>query len=381
MASQNKVKKTTSPLVTALRKTVVPGSAQEAGVDIQHWIDSSIPVLNVALTGFVESAIPSGRLVEIYGEESVGKTTLACNFLRMAQQERNGIAVLYDTEATLSTERLQGLEVNTDDLLYGVDAGGSVVYIEHIMQNVLEVVRKVQASKTKSTGMIVVDTIAGTESLAERTKKIGEGTSFSPHARALSAAFRKLSIPLSHTGITLLCVNQLKAGAIGDQYALDRNKEATLGGSAMKFHSYMRIRMRLKRRGYVHVGGKMVLVGDEILASLTKHKEGLCNVKATECVLVLRKVPPNAGQFSPGLSAYRTLQHWGMRAKKSARTGETTIDIKGKTYKPLEFETEYDTNATFRDTVCQFLLAYRKARVSVDMKGTVDVPEDEEEEM
>lgn len=375
MTEKKKTKKSSDALITSLRKSVVTGDIREGNMDIQRWHSTGVPVLDIAFNGEIGKGFPSGRVIEIYGNESVGKTTLTAGLLAEVQKAHDGIAALYETEATLSTDRMAELGIDVDNVLYGISADTEDIYIEEVLQNIITLVNVCGRKEPSRSGVIVFDTIAGTSSVAEKGKEVGEATSFSPHARALSVAFRKLSVPLSRTALTFVCVNQLKSGAIGSRFATEREEEATLGGSAIKFHSFMRVRMTFKRKAYIPIGSKQNLIGDEISVMLTKHKESVSGTKACEAILVLRKLPPNAGQFSPGLSAFRTLQNWGIKCKGKGK--DAKISIKGKDYLPGKFEEAYNADEGFRTVVHTLLSAYRKARMGMDVE--LELKEEDEE--
>lgn len=358
-------KDTAASIVARLRKAN-NGTGRMGGADIRYRFSTTLAPLDLILSGEIGSGFPSGRISEVYGDEHVGKSTLCCMMLA-AVQRANGVAIFADTEATMTTARARELGINTEALVYIEEE-----FVEPILDSALALVREF----TTVPGIAVWDTVAGTASIHERDRDVGESGARSPHARSISLGFRKLSIPLSQSNMAFICVNQLKEGAVGKLFATERDKEATLGGKAMRFHSHVRLRLRNARKLRIGSDERGVYIGDEILATCIKHKEMGSGTLSTQCVLVLRKVPPNPGQFSAGLSVLRTLQKWG--AFKGG------IAVGKQKFTALKFEERYSTDAAFRESMNKMLSIYHASVYQNKPPGTAKpaapAPVDDEEE-
>ena len=335
---------------------MVPGSITDDGADIAVRYSTTIPPLDVILTGEVGKGFPSGRVIELYGEESVGKTTLCATLIAAIQRDYHGAAILWDTEATMTSDRVRYMGINSDDLIYG-----SSHFCEDVMQEMVEVTRKIESGASNPFGIMVWDTVAGTEAKMEHGKKVGESGTFSPHARILSEGFRKLCKPLARTKFAAIFCNQLKTGGIGQMYAREREKEATLGGKAMRFHAHLRIKMTMKRKYITKIDNKVTYVGDEIHVTKIKDKEGGSGVAGTDCILVIKKSGDGAGKFSNALSCLKTLQHWGLFKKDS-------ITVDGKKYTDSSFEKKYEKDQAFRDLIHKKLTIMRRLKLRLSEK-------------
>ena len=338
---------------------------------VRFWYSTRIYALNVTLTGTLDMGLPGGRIIELFGDESTGKTTL-CGCIMAETQSQNGIAVMHDSESTFTEARAIELEINPKELVYGANE-----YLEEILDIICSNILAVG----KSRAAIIHDTIAGTPSKREVGKRIGEGV-FSPHARALSEGLRKMSRPLANSNACVIFVNQRKEGGMGEMFATERKKDATLGGKAIKFHSTVRIRLVYARKFIAMLGKQKVHYADEITATVVKNKERASGTKCCECILVLVKMGDGGGKFSNGLTALRTLQHWNALPK-----GEK-VKFAGKTLTPIEWEKEYNSNPKFSATVNRFLVAVNQM---INSKGeasnakvatnTNDEYDDDEEEL
>ena len=181
-------------------------------------------------------------------------------------------------------------------------------------------------------------------------------------------------------------MNQLKVGGIGTMFATERQSEATLGGSALKFHTVLRLRMQYGRKYLVKNGKKKDYIGFEVRAMVTKDKARAAGIHGRDAVLVFRTVGSEVcpgGLFSDGLSAMRTLQEWGFLSK-SREDGRVAL---AKTlYTPLEWEAAYVTDTTFRERVqtllevCSESLVKKAKPLKEATLGAVSVEEEDDEE-
>ena len=195
--------------------------------------------------------IPRGRVVEIYGPEMTGKTTLALHILAEAQKKR-GVGAFIDAEHALDPEYARKIGVNVDDLLIAQPDSG-----EQALQIVETLVRSGQVDA------IVIDSVAALAPRAEIAGEVGE-FQIGLQARLMSSFLRKLSSVVSKTRTAIIFLNQTRM-KIGIRFG---NPETTPGGLALKFYSSVRIDLR--RIAQIKHGDE--IIGSRIKAKIVKNK-------------------------------------------------------------------------------------------------------------
>jgi len=194
---------------------------------------------------------PRGRVVEVYGPESSGKTTLALHVVASAQ-EGGGIAAFVDAEHALDPVYSRALGVNIDDLLVSQPDDG---------EQALEITETLVRSG--SVDVVVVDSVAALVPRAELDGEMGDAQ-VGLQARLMSKALRKLTGIVSKSSTCLVFINQLRE-KIGVSYG---NPEVTTGGRALKFYSSVRVDIR--RIGKLQDGD--VTVGNRTRIKVVKNK-------------------------------------------------------------------------------------------------------------
>ena len=195
--------------------------------------------------------LPRGRIVEIYGPESSGKTTLALHVIAEAQKKGGEVAFV-DAEHALDPTYARALGVRVEDMLISQPDTG---------EQALEITEALVRSG--AIDVVVVDSVAA---LVPRAEIEGEmGDSFvGLHARLMSQALRKLTGAISKTNTIVIFINQLRE-KVGVMYG---NPEVTTGGRALKFYSSVRIDVR--RIEAIKVGGE--IIGNRTRAKVVKNK-------------------------------------------------------------------------------------------------------------
>ena len=171
--------------------------------------------------------MPCGRVIEIYGPESSGKTTLALQVIAQAQK-KGGMAAFVDAEHALDAQYAQKLGVNLDNLLVSQPDNG---------EQALEIVEVL--IRSNSVDVVVVDSVAALVPKAEIEGEMGEAQ-MGLQARLMSQALRKLTGAVSKSKTCLIFINQLRE-KIGVMFG---NPETTTGGRALKFYASVRIDIR-----------------------------------------------------------------------------------------------------------------------------------------
>jgi len=219
--------------------------ARPASVDV---ISTGSIALDTALG---VGGVPRGRVIEIYGPESSGKTTLALHILAEAQR-RGGVGAFVDAEHALDPDYAKRIGVNVDELLISQPDSG-----EQALQIVETLIRSGEVDA------IVVDSVAALVPQAEIAGEMGE-FQIGLQARLMSQALRKLSGIISKTKTTLVFLNQTRM-KIGVMFG---NPETTPGGLALKF--YASVRIDLRRTAQIKHADE--IIGNRIKAKIVKNK-------------------------------------------------------------------------------------------------------------
>lgn len=211
----------------------------------------TIPTGSISLDLALGSGIPRGRVVEIYGPESSGKTTVCLHAVAEVQKS-GGTAAFIDAEHALDPAYAKRLGVNTDSLLISQPDSG---------EQALEILETLVRSN--AVDIIVVDSVAALVPQAEIEGDMGDAH-MGLQARLMSQALRKLTGIISRTKCTVIFVNQLRM-KIGVMFG---NPETTTGGNALKF--YASVRMDIRRISQIKTGD--TVIGNHVRVKVVKNK-------------------------------------------------------------------------------------------------------------
>jgi len=225
---------------------IMPLGAKEA-LDV-----ATIPTGSLSLDWALGvGGLPRGRIVEIYGPESSGKTTLALHVIAEAQR-KGGLAAFIDAEHAFDPEYAKRIGINLEDLLVSQpDTGEQALEIAEtlVRSNALDV--------------IVVDSVAALVPRAEIEGEMGE-SQIGLQARLMSQALRKLAGAISKSKTMVIFINQIRM-KVG---VLFGNPETTPGGLALKFYSS--VRLEIRRIGQIKKGNE--IIGNRIRVKVVKNK-------------------------------------------------------------------------------------------------------------
>jgi recombination protein RecA len=220
----------------------------EKGVTEQEVISTGSIGLDVAL-GI--GGLPKGRVVEIYGPESSGKTTLAIHVIAEAQK-KGGICAFIDAEHAFDSSYAQKLGVDIDNLLISQPDYG---------EQALEIADRLILSG--AVDVVVIDSVAALVPKSELEGEMGD-SKMGLHARLMSQALRKLTATINKTNTVCIFINQLRE-KIGVMFG---NPETTTGGNALKF--YASVRLDIRRMTQIKDGDEAI--GNHVKVKVVKNK-------------------------------------------------------------------------------------------------------------
>jgi recombination protein RecA len=234
-----------------LEKSYGKGVVMKLGDKVEEKIDA-IPSGSIGLDlALGVGGYPRGRVVEIYGPESSGKTTLTIHAIAEAQKQ-GGVAAFIDAEHAFDAVYASALGVDIDNLYISQPDNG---------EQALEIADHLISSG--AVDLVVIDSVAALTPKSEIEGEMGD-SKMGLHARLMSQALRKLTATISKTGCTCMFINQLRM-KIGIMFG---NPETTTGGNALKFYSS--VRLDIRRIGAIKDGEG--IIGNRTRVKVVKNK-------------------------------------------------------------------------------------------------------------
>ncbi len=238
--------------ISQIRRQFGQGSIMRLG---ESQVDQAIPAIPTGSLGLDlilgVGGLPRGRVVEIYGPESSGKTTLALSVIAQVQKMK-GSAAFIDAEHALNTSHANVLGVNVEELLIAQPSTG---------EEALEI--SDQLVRSAAIDVVVVDSVAALTPKSEIEGEMGDSF-MGLHARLMSQALRKLTGSINKSNTLVIFINQIRM-KIGQIYG---NPEVTTGGNALKF--YASVRLDIRRIGAIKKGSE--IVGNQTRVKIVKNK-------------------------------------------------------------------------------------------------------------
>ena len=237
--------------LTQIEKQFGKGSIMKLDGTVRADVDSiSTGSLGIDLALGI-GGIPRGRVVEIFGPESSGKTTLTLSIIRQIQK-KGGTAAFIDAEHAFDASYAAKIGVKLDDLLVSQPDTG---------EQALEIAETLVRSN--AVDLVVIDSVAALTPKAEIDGEMGD-SHMGLHARLMSQALRKLTAVISKSNTSIIFINQIRM-KIGVMFG---NPETTTGGNALKFYSSVRIDLR--RIESIKKGDEVI--GNRVRAKIVKNK-------------------------------------------------------------------------------------------------------------
>jgi len=251
ISSKEEKQKILDATVDEIRGRFGDGSIMKLGETRRVEIDA-IPTGSISLDlALGVGGMPRGRIIEVFGLESSGKSTLALHVVAEAQK-KGGLAAFIDAEHALDPEYAKKLGVKINDLLISQPDTG---------EQALEILEALVRSSTVD--VVVVDSVAALTPRIEIEGEMGQ-QHIGLQARLMSQALRKLTAIVSKSGTTVIFVNQIRI-KIGVMFG---NPEDTPGGKALKFYSS--VRLELRRSAKIKQGDQ--IIGNRVKAKVVKNK-------------------------------------------------------------------------------------------------------------
>ena len=251
-ANREEKLKTLDSALTQIEKKFGKGSIMKLGESLVDLNVEAIPTGSISLDiALGIGGIPRGRVVEVYGPESSGKTTVTLHMVAEVQK-RGGIAAFIDAEHALDPVYAKNIGVDIDHLYISQPDSG---------EQALEICETMVRSG--AIDLVVVDSVAALVPQAEIDGDMGDAV-MGMQARLMSQALRKLTAIISKSSCTVVFINQLRE-KIGVMFG---NPETTTGGRALKFYSSVRLDVR--RTESIKVGGEVV--GNHVKVKVVKNK-------------------------------------------------------------------------------------------------------------
>lgn len=254
MAMSSEKQKAVELALSQIERSFGKGSIMKMGenhnIDIETFSTGSLS-LDLALGG----GVPKGRIIEVYGPESSGKTTLTLHMIAEIQKA-GGMSAFIDAEHALDPDYARKLGVDLDSLLVSQPDSG---------EQALEITETLVRSN--AIDLIVVDSVAALTPKAEIEGEMGD-SHMGLQARLMSQALRKLTAAISKSKTTVVFINQLRM-KIGIMFG---NPETTTGGNALKFYSSVRMEIRSIGKLEEGTGDDKNYTGNRVKVKIVKNK-------------------------------------------------------------------------------------------------------------
>ena len=334
---------------------------QETPTDVTDWVSTGSTILDLAVSNRPDGGLAAGRITEINGLEGSGKSLIGAHALA-ATQKKGGLAVYIDTESAVSSEFLQAIGIDTENMLYV-----HLETVEEIFDTIETIVTKIRESDKDKLVTILVDSLAAASTKVEMDSDFDKDGWATAKAIVISKAMRKITQLIARQRVCLIFTNQLrqKLGVMfGDPWT-------TSGGKALPFHSSTRI--RLKNVGQIK-DTKKNTIGIKIRAQVIKNRLGP-PLRSADFSLYFDKGIDDFGSWLEVLKSHKLV--------KQAGAWYTLEDQDGKEHKfqSKDFGSlmaDEDTQKYIYDKICKAsILKYDSGKLGIDDVTTSDEFADE----
>ena len=323
--------------------------------DIKDFVSTGSTLLNLAISNKPNGGIAVGRITEINGLESSGKSLIGAHILAETQR-KGGVAVYIDTETSVSREFLEAIGIDVGNMLYV-----HLETVEDIFEAIEKIVVKIRESERDRLVTILVDSLAGASTRSELEGDFDKEGWATGKAIIISKAMRKITQMIGRQKIALVFTNQLrqKLGVMfGDPWT-------TSGGKALPFHASTRI--RLKNKGQIKDSKKNV-IGMTILAQVIKNRLGPPLRKA-EFPLYFESGVDDDGSWLQVMKEHNLVKAGG--AWYTLKYGDDVIKFQSKEWSKMLDKDEFRKYCY--DMICdKVILKYNKVEIGIDDVDVID---------
>lgn len=229
-------------------------------MNVPYWVRTYLPSLDYAVGGYNHPGFPGARIIEVYGAEGSGKSTLCVWLVKQATEQLNTFAVYQDAERVLTEEIIQGTGIDMNRIIY--QQPDTLEEVFETQEAMLKTLEKKAAGQPVVTAL---DSVASCSTKAEIEGDYGDSP-MGIHARIMSQALRKIKSPIMENQVLSLFVNQIR-----DKMNVSWGaKTDTFGGRALKF--YASVRIELVKIQSLKKGNSTEPYGATIQATLFKNK-------------------------------------------------------------------------------------------------------------
>ena len=329
--------------------------------DIKEFISTGSTMLDLAISNRPNGGIAVGRITELNGLESSGKSLVGAHLLAETQK-KGGVAVYIDTETAVSEDFLEVIGVDIGKMLYL-----HLETVEDIFEAIEEIVTKVRESDKDRLVTILVDSLAAATTKVELEADFDKDGWATSKAIVISKAMRKITQMIGRQRVALVFTNQLRVklcAMFGDPYT-------TSGGKALPFHASTRI--RLKNKGQIKDTKKNV-IGMTILAQVIKNRLGPPLRKA-EFPLYFESGVDDEGSWLQVLKEHKIAKVGGAWYTMQDHNGEE-VKFQSKDWAGLLEDEEFKSHCY--QLICdKVILKYNKAEIGIDDVEVTDEMMDE----
>ena len=325
--------------------------SDDTPTDIKDFISTGSSMLDLAISNREDGGIAVGRITEINGLESSGKSLLASHILAETQK-KGGIAVYMDTETSVSRDFLEAIGVDVSKLLYL-----HFECVEDIFEAIEDIITKVRESDKDRLVTILVDSLAATSTKVEIEADFEKDGYATTKAIVISKALRKITQMIGRQRVALVFTNQLrqKLGVMfGDPWT-------TSGGKALPFHASTRV--RLKNMGQIKDSKKKNILGMKCRAQIIKNRLGP-PLRHADYDMYFDSGIDNYGGWLNVMKEHKLVKSGGAWYTLEYRKKE--YKFQSKDFKELMENNDGLRNHLYKQICEKCILEYQKGKVGID---------------
>lgn len=330
-------------------------------MSVPYWVRTYLPALDYAVGGANHPGFPGARIIELYGAEGSGKSTLCVWLVKQAIEQLHTFAVYQDAERVLTEEIIKGTQIDMDKIIYQQPDT-----LEEVFETQQAVLDNLGTQTTKRPVVTALDSVAACSTKSEIEGDYGDST-MGIHARIMSQAMRKIKSPVLENQVLSLFVNQIREKMNVSWGA----KTDTFGGKALKF--YASVRIELAKIKTLRSGDKPPY-GCTIQATLFKNKVAPPMRKATFDILF---VEDDDGCSYPQIDYIGAILDW-CKANKIIGGGMGRYEIDGKSLYKVQAREYLTDHPDLLDDLIEKSYSVKSANLPKASGSDEDGEDDEE---